>query len=91
MGDIIGSYDAVRMLKQMTYLVITGAEDEIGIRVFVHETLDDLSLVDSQRPDFEILLTDQNYKSISVRMLRPPIDDVCTKNRTLTLDGSPWG
>ena len=44
-----------------THLVISRAEDEFGVRVIVQNTLDDLSFVDSNRPDLKILLSDQDY------------------------------
>lgn len=41
-------------------LVVTRAEDEVGIRVLVKERLDDLAFVDRKRSNLEVLLTDEN-------------------------------
>ena len=64
-----------------SYLVITGAEDELGIWVGIQNPLDDFTLgtkiktgpplrggyrtnlVDCNRSDFQVLLTDKNYIS----------------------------
>jgi hypothetical protein len=44
-----------------THLVISRAEDEFSVGIIVQNTLDDLSLVDGDRPDLKILLSDQDY------------------------------
>lgn len=41
-------------------LVVAGTDDELRIRVVVQDTLDDLTLVDGQRTDFEVLLADEH-------------------------------
>jgi hypothetical protein len=48
-----------------THLVISRTEDKVGIGVVVENTLDNLSLVDSDRPDFKILLSNQDYQQWS--------------------------
>lgn len=47
-------------MHQPTHLVITSAEDEVGIGVLVENTLDDLALVDGQRTNLEVLLTNED-------------------------------
>jgi hypothetical protein len=41
-------------------LVVSGTEDKVGIWVLVQQRLDDLALVDGQRSDLEVLLSDED-------------------------------
>ena len=43
-----------------THLVVTHAEQEIGVRVLVDDSLDDFSLVDSKDSTFDVLFADHN-------------------------------
>lgn len=45
----------------MTDLVISRAEDELGIWVEVYDPLDDFTLVHSDRADFKVLLAHQDF------------------------------
>lgn len=47
-------------LDRSTDLVVTGAEDKVGVRVLVQELLDDLALVDRERSNLEVLLSDKD-------------------------------
>ena len=44
--------------RRSTDLVVTGAEDKVGVRVLVEDPLHDLTLVDGDRTNFEVLLAD---------------------------------
>ncbi len=46
-----------------TNLVIACAEDELGVRVQVQNTLDNLALVDRNRADLEVLFAHENYET----------------------------
>jgi hypothetical protein len=43
-----------------THLVVAGAEDELGLGVLVNDALDNLALVDGERPDLKVLLADED-------------------------------
>ena len=46
--------------SEETNLVVTRTKDELGIRIQVENTLNDLAFVDRDRADLEVLLTDEN-------------------------------
>ena len=48
--------------RKETDLVVTSTEDEVGVGVLVQELLDNLALVDRERADLEILLSDEHCK-----------------------------
>ncbi len=54
----------------MVYLVVTSAEDELGVWVEVENTLDNFTLVDSDRANFKVLLADENCAYFSQLMYR---------------------
>lgn len=46
--------------KGKTYLVITRAENKLGVGVVIHQAFYNLTLVDGNRPDFEIHLAHED-------------------------------
>lgn len=48
------------LAKCIAHLVVAGTEDEVRVGVFVHESSDNLSLVDSEGSDLEVLLADKH-------------------------------
>lgn len=45
---------------EISYLIVTRAENELGIGVAIQDSLDDFALVDSNGANLEILLADEN-------------------------------
>jgi len=54
-----------------TNFVITSTEDEFGIRIHVEYSLDNLSLINSERSYFEVLLSNHHYSKPSEQVLHP--------------------
>jgi hypothetical protein len=71
----------VATFPEKTCLVVTRAEDKLRIGITVEDALHDLTLVDSDRADFKILLPNQNCSRLS----NLPLASVAlhTFNRTL--------
>ena len=46
--------------QKETHLVVSHAEQEIGVRVLVDDSLDDFSLVDSKDSTFDVFLADHD-------------------------------
>ena len=53
--------------SEETNFVVTRTKDELGIRIQVENTLDDLAFVDRDRADLEVLLTDENLYEAAQR------------------------
>jgi hypothetical protein len=49
-------------VERLTFigLVVAGTEDKVGVWVLVQQRLDDLALIDGQRSDLEVLLSDED-------------------------------
>jgi len=45
----------------VAHLIVTSTEDEVGVGVLVKDLLDDFSLVDGERSNLEVLLSDEYF------------------------------